>query len=112
MLNTNKLFRPTIIFETHYWRYQKDPSFYNHLKELFSRGYKAKYISSSDEKGSKIIEEKKYLSIKKLTTDGVVRKIFENIEWKKYTHNMGAENIGGKSNLIRAYEETKRDHVK
>ena len=36
-----------------------------------------------------------------------VRKIFENIEWKKYTHNMGAENIGGKSNLIRAYEETK-----
>ena len=39
-------------------------------------------------------------------------KIFENIEWKKYTHNMGAENIGGKSNLIRAYEETKRDHVK
>jgi len=25
---------------------------------------------------------------------------------------MGAENIGGKSNLIRAYEETKRDHVK
>ena len=40
-----------------------------------------------------------------------VRKIFENIEWKKYTHNMGAENIGGKSNLIRAYEETKENHV-
>ena len=37
-----------------------------------------------------------------------VRKIFENINWKNYITNMGAPNMGGKSLLVKAYEETKK----
>ena len=37
-----------------------------------------------------------------------VRKIFDNINWKKYVNNMGAPNMGGKSILVKAYEDTKK----
>lgn len=38
-----------------------------------------------------------------------VRKILEQIVWSKYVHNMGAPNIGGKSILVKAYEEMKQE---
>lgn len=38
-----------------------------------------------------------------------VRKVFESIEWKKYITNMGAPNVGGKSLLVKAYTERKRE---
>ena len=38
-----------------------------------------------------------------------VREIFEQIEWSRYVSNMGAPNVGGKSLVIKAYTEKKRE---
>jgi len=38
-----------------------------------------------------------------------VRKILESIDWSKYVTNMGAPNIGGKSIIIKAYTDYKKD---
>lgn len=38
-----------------------------------------------------------------------VRYIFEQIDWSKYISNMGAANIGGKSIVIKAYNDKKHD---
>jgi len=38
-----------------------------------------------------------------------VRSIFEKIDWKKYVSNMGAPNVGGKSLVVKAYEDKKRE---
>lgn len=38
-----------------------------------------------------------------------VRDIFEKIDWTKYVSNMGAPNVGGKSIVIQAYIETKKE---
>lgn len=38
-----------------------------------------------------------------------VRDIFERINWSRYISNMGAPNVGGKSIVILAYTETKRE---
>ena len=39
-----------------------------------------------------------------------VRKVFESIDWYEYVTNMGAPNLGGKSLLIRAYNEYIQEH--
>ena len=56
------------------------------------------------EKWDQISFDPNYKSLPLKEFEPYVRKIFESVDWKKYTHNMGAENIGGKSNLIRVYE--------
>jgi hypothetical protein len=38
-----------------------------------------------------------------------VRSIFEKIDWKKYVSNMGAPNVGGKSLVVKAYEDKKKE---
>ena len=38
-----------------------------------------------------------------------VRDIFEQIDWSKYVSNMGAPNVGGKSLVVRAYNDKKYD---
>jgi len=38
-----------------------------------------------------------------------VRELLEQIDWPKYVSNMGAPNIGGKANLVKAYEDKKRE---
>ncbi len=38
-----------------------------------------------------------------------VRSILEQIDWMKYVSNMGAPNIGGKSILVKAYEDKKHE---
>ncbi len=38
-----------------------------------------------------------------------VRNIFEQIDWSKYVSNMGAPNVGGKSLIIKAYNDKKCD---
>jgi hypothetical protein len=38
-----------------------------------------------------------------------VRSIFEQIDWKNYVSNMGAPNVGGKSLLIKAYTDKKKE---
>jgi hypothetical protein len=41
------------------------------------------------------------------TSKPYVRKIFETIDWSNYVTNMGAPNVGGKSLVVQAYNETK-----
>ena len=36
-----------------------------------------------------------------------VRSIFEQIDWSKYVSNMGAPNVGGKSLVVKAYDDKK-----
>jgi hypothetical protein len=38
-----------------------------------------------------------------------VRSIFEQIDWSKYVSNMGAPNVGGKSLVVKAYEDKKKE---
>ena len=38
-----------------------------------------------------------------------VRSIFEQIDWSEYVSNMGAPNVGGKSLVVRAYNDKKCD---
>jgi hypothetical protein len=38
-----------------------------------------------------------------------VRDIFEQINWSKYVSNMGAPNVGGKSLVVKAYVDKKRE---
>ena len=70
---------PMVLFEPHLSRYSKENDIISPMNELFKFGYKAKYIGSSWENGSNIIEKKGYKSINRLKTDGVERKIFEDI---------------------------------
>jgi hypothetical protein len=38
-----------------------------------------------------------------------VRDIFEQIDWSKYVSNMGAPNVGGKSLVVKAYNDKKEE---
>ena len=38
-----------------------------------------------------------------------VRQVFESIDWKRYVSNMGAPNVGGKSLVVKAYTERKKE---
>ena len=38
-----------------------------------------------------------------------VRSIFEQIDWSEYVSNMGAPNVGGKSLVVKAYNDKKCD---
>jgi hypothetical protein len=38
-----------------------------------------------------------------------VRDIFESIDWSQYVSNMGAPNVGGKSLVVKAYEDKKME---
>jgi hypothetical protein len=38
-----------------------------------------------------------------------VRNIFEQIDWSQYVSNMGAPNVGGKSLIVKAYEDKKQE---
>lgn len=38
-----------------------------------------------------------------------VRSIFEQIDWSKYVSNMGAPNVGGKSLVVKAYNDKKKE---
>lgn len=38
-----------------------------------------------------------------------VRSIFEQIDWSKYVSNMGAPNVGGKSLVVKAYTDKKKE---
>lgn len=70
---------PSIIFETHISRYNEENNMRNILKQLFSHGYQAKYVASSWQKGSSIIESKGYQPLLTIPTDGVRRAIYEDI---------------------------------
>jgi hypothetical protein len=70
---------PTIIFETHLTRYDSDHDMSLTLQKYFDSGYKIKYIASSWQKGSEIIESRGYIGSSPIATDGVQRKIYSDL---------------------------------
>jgi len=75
-----KKIRPSIIFETHLSRYNKDHDISKPLRKLFDNGYEAKLVGSSGKKGSNLIEEYGHKPIDVINTDGMERKIFKNLD--------------------------------
>ena len=71
--------KPTIIFETHLSRYGEEHDMEAVLKNYFDTGYKTRYLASSYEGGTEIVESRGYKGSAPIHTDGVQRKIFENI---------------------------------
>ena len=45
----------------------------------------------------------------KARKDYVRDRLFEQIDWSKYVSNMGAANVGGKSLVVKAYNDKKCD---
>ncbi len=70
---------PMVIFETHLTRYGEEHDMESTLRALFAAGYYVWYLASSWQKGTKLIEERGYKGSAPIKTDGVFRKIFENI---------------------------------
>lgn len=74
-----KTMRPAIIFETHLSRYTDEHSFEPVLRELFSHGYGVSLAASSWQRGTAQVEAFGYKGLKQISTDGVVRTIFSDI---------------------------------
>ena len=72
--------KPTIIFETHLSRYNKDNDMHSTLLDLFRLGYTVTLAGSSWEAGTKIVEGLGYSSLESVKSDGYLRKIFRNIK--------------------------------
>jgi len=76
----NGSLRPTIIFETHLTRYGSDHDMASVLKSYYSAGYTTRYLASSYEGGTELVESRGYTGSETIPTDGVHRKIFEYIK--------------------------------
>ena len=70
---------PTIVFETHLTRYSPEHDMAAVLRALFDCGYAVRYLSSSYERGTRLIGERGYRGSAPIATDGVERVIFEKI---------------------------------
>ena len=70
---------PMIIFETHLTRYNKEHDMESILRKLFNFGYKTKFLASSSERKSNIINQMNYKKSEPIQTDGVIRRIYEDI---------------------------------
>ena len=70
---------PMILFETHISRYSDDHDMAAVLRELFECGYCVRLLSSSYERGTRLIGERGYKGSAPIQTDGVARVIYENI---------------------------------
>ena len=71
---------------------------YSTERDIVSSGYKGSKLQNLIGTRPEIIENKDY-----------VRDIFEQIDWSKYVSNMGAPNVGGKSLVVKAYNDKKCD---
>ena len=71
--------KPMICFEPHLTRYSKDNDMEAALEALFSRGYAVRLLSSSHERGTRLIAARGYEVSAPIATDGMTRVIFENI---------------------------------
>jgi FkbM family methyltransferase len=71
--------KPMILFEPHLSRYNELNDMREPLEALLSLGYRASYIGSSWQKGSKIIESKGYEHLINIKTDGVERRVYTAI---------------------------------
>ena len=70
---------PMILFETHLSRYSPEHDMAASLRALYATGYATRYLASSYQRGTGIIEERGYNGSDPIPTDGVERVIFENI---------------------------------
>ncbi|MBS4048020.1 MAG: FkbM family methyltransferase [Alphaproteobacteria bacterium] len=70
---------PMIIFETHLSRYSADHDMEAPLRKLFSLGYHVRYLASSSQRGTTLVDARGYQGITRVRTDDVERVIYENI---------------------------------
>lgn len=70
---------PIIIFETHLSRYSADHDIRVPLNALFDCGYCVRYMSSSSDRGTKVIRSRGYLDGIAFKSDFMRRVIFEDI---------------------------------
>ncbi len=70
---------PMVIFETHLSRYDKDHDMETPLRRLFACNYRPRYMASSSERGTALIDARGYKGIERVRTDDVERVIYENI---------------------------------
>lgn len=70
---------PMIIFETHLSRYGAEHDMQTPLRRLFAAGYCVRYIASSSEHGTALIDARGYCGVERVRTDDVERVIYENI---------------------------------
>ena len=70
---------PIILFETHRTRYGPDHDMAGPLRRLFGCGYRARYLASSSERGTEIIEALGYRGGAPVKTDFMTRVIYEDI---------------------------------
>jgi len=78
--NSSNRLLPSVIFETHISRYTQENNMSETLGRLFDIGYKVRYMASSWEQGTDIINKYGYTEIAQIKTDGVTRAVFENID--------------------------------
>ncbi len=71
---------PMIVFEVHRRYYGPDNDMAATLRSLFANGYHGRYVGSSTESGTKIVENMGYDGGPEIRTDFITRKVFENIE--------------------------------
>ena len=75
----NKEMAPVIVFETHLSRYNLKHDMERPLRELFALGYHLAVVSSSSERGTRIIESLGYQGNQSARSDGVVRTLFTDV---------------------------------
>ena len=71
---------PMIVFEVHRRFYGPDNDMDAALRRFFANGYHGRYVGSSTESGTKIVENMGYDGGPEIRTDFITRKVFENIE--------------------------------
>jgi FkbM family methyltransferase len=71
---------PMIVFEVHRRFYGPDNDMDAALRRFFANGYHGRYVGSSTESGTKIVESMGYKGGPELRSDFITRKVFENIE--------------------------------
>jgi FkbM family methyltransferase len=70
---------PMVIFETHLSRYGAEHDMETPLRKLFNLGYHVRYLASSSERGTALINARGYRGVESVRTDDVERVIYENI---------------------------------
>jgi len=71
---------PMIVFEVHRRFYGPDNDMEATLRRLFKNGYHGRYVGSSSESGTNIVESMGYEGGPGMRADFTIRKVFENIE--------------------------------
>jgi FkbM family methyltransferase len=99
--------KPTIVYEPHMSKYNKDNDIAEQLKDLFKLGYSLNVASSSSLEGKKKFLDMSYQSIKTFKSDEKIRDIFLNIS-NKDALNLLAKEGGVRTALLSCKNEQKK----